>query len=278
MANGDLRKREGKFRPSLLGRMDAIQALKEWGWSWRQIAAHFSEDVGLGGASGEHFRSEWNQLGRRGAMPDRAEVARMKRAMMENTNVQDAWVQRARVKAPRPVSVPKPVAEAVKPVPVSARPAVERLPVVSEPGVVERHRMASAAGGVSSSFPVSGKPEAEREGAASEPIVYSAETLARLEVRLLMAGDHLTAAEFMSELDFPRPVAEAAVFEQRKVKAIRGPQPVLTLFRRLAFHMMVSGKPEALAFVERLPGASEWVALRREGVRTYEEAAKRLGG
>lgn len=63
---GRKKKRPGVFRNALRGRAAVIQVLLDIGMSWAEIASHFAEDRWLGGASREHFMSEWSRLKKEG--------------------------------------------------------------------------------------------------------------------------------------------------------------------------------------------------------------------
>jgi hypothetical protein len=62
------KKRAGVFRSAVSRRSSFIQAMRDVGLSWSEVARHFASDVALGNASAEHFSSEWSRLGRQGRL------------------------------------------------------------------------------------------------------------------------------------------------------------------------------------------------------------------
>lgn len=77
------KKRKGVFRAALRGRLAVIQALRDLGLSWQEVAFHFRDDEMLGGASGRHFCSEWSRLGSAGLRPSNNETAACREMLLK---------------------------------------------------------------------------------------------------------------------------------------------------------------------------------------------------
>ena len=169
------KRRNGVFRVALRRLANELQAMKEIGWTWDMVAAHFLRDGALGNASGKQFANEWGVLCRQGLHISPDKVDGLVKQLKSLPDPAGLWVTRGPnlLSAQRMNSAGhQPLGNAVKPeVPSSGQQAATVPEVVtassSEPpphnplpaakpeeSVVERHQLSAATIGMKSIFPL----------------------------------------------------------------------------------------------------------------------------
>ncbi len=63
-----------RFKSALKSRGAEIAAIRDLGWSWSDVAAHFENDSLLGGSSSKCLSSAWSRLLSEGWAPDETNV------------------------------------------------------------------------------------------------------------------------------------------------------------------------------------------------------------
>lgn len=294
------KRRNGVFRVALRRLANELQAMKEIGWTWDMVAAHFLRDGALGNASGKQFANEWGVLCRQGLQISPDKVEGLVKQLKSLPDPAGLWVTRGPSLFPSRHMNPagrQPSGNAVKPeVPSSGQQAATVPEVATAPSsepepsnplpaakpeesVVERHQLSAAAAGMTYVFPL--KNTGTESPSSSVPTVWepsgpiyvlSPASRKELETRLMHAN--LSAQDLKAHFDFPKEVIDIAILNARHV---RGRDDAFDHWvGRLAFHLSIERNETYRREIARLPGFERWQAARQNGAIIYEKAVEWL--
>ena len=294
------KRRNGVFRVALRRLANELQAMKEIGWTWDMVAAHFLRDGALGNASGKQFANEWGVLCRQGLQISPDKVEGLVKQLKSLPDPAGLWVTRG----PKLLSSQRmnpvghqPLGNAVKPeVPSSGQQAATVPEVATAPSsepepsnplpaakpeesVVERHQLSAAAAGMTYVFPL--KNTGMESPASSVPVVwepsgpiYVLTPASRKELETRLVNANLSAQDLTAHFDFSPAVIQFAILNARHV---RGHKAAFDHWvGRLAFHQPIERNETHRGEIARLPGFERWQAARQNGAIIYEKAVEWL--
>lgn len=294
------KRRNGVFRVALRRLANELQAMKEIGWTWDMVAAHFLRDGALGNASGRQFANEWGVLCRQGLQISPDKVEGLVKQLKSLPDPAGLWVTRG----PKLLSSQRmnpaghqPSGNAVKPEAPSSGQQAATVPEVatapsSEPepsnplpaakpeeSVVERHQLSAAAAGMTYVFPL--KNTGMESPTSTVPSVwepsgpiYDLTPASRKELETKLMYANLSAQDLTAHFDFSKEVIDLAILNARHV---RGRNDAFDHWvGRLAFHLSIERNETYRREIARLPGFERWQAARQNGAIIYEKAVEWL--
>lgn len=248
------RARHGKFSAGIRGRSAEIAALKNFGWTWDMVAAHFFNDVSLGNATGDRFSQEWSRQKRQGMLVDEQKSSDISEELLKDGSLAAGrWVfsfeyETRQASSPDSRFGSSPLNEGVK---------------TAKPSRIEPDPSPPAA-------PVDNMAVSAIVAAEPTPIEFSPEGMEHMQAKLRMGI--FRSSDFAELLGFPKMVCEVAYMEAK-----REPRDLATLDRlvgRLVFSKFMKNDPEVRGFISKLPGASRWESLMASGIQSFETAAR----